>query len=56
MSEKSNKILDNKLTKLVNQPYKYGFSTKIEKTSIFTCAMVCLNWWNLNIYCIDYGW
>jgi Fe-S cluster assembly protein SufB len=34
MSEKSNKILDNKLTKLVNQPYKYGFSTKIEKDTI----------------------
>ena len=34
MNEKSNKILDNKLTKLVNQPYKYGFSTKIEKDTI----------------------
>jgi Fe-S cluster assembly protein SufB len=34
MSEKSNKILDNKLTNLVNQPYKYGFSTKIDKDTI----------------------
>ena len=34
MVEKSNKILDTKLTKLVNQPYKYGFSTQIEKDTI----------------------
>jgi len=30
----SNKILDNNITKLVNQPYKYGFSTTIEKDII----------------------
>jgi Fe-S cluster assembly protein SufB len=34
MPEKSNKVLDTKITKLVNQPYKYGFSTKIEKDTI----------------------
>ena len=34
MSEKSNKVLDKNLTKLVNQPYKYGFSTNIEKDRI----------------------
>jgi Fe-S cluster assembly protein SufB len=34
MTEKSNKVLDNNLTKLVNQPYKYGFSTNIEKDRI----------------------
>lgn len=30
----SNKTLNNNITKLVNQPYKYGFSTKIEKDII----------------------
>jgi len=30
----SNKTLNNKITKLVNQPYKYGFSTVIEKDII----------------------
>ena len=30
----SNKTLNNKITKLVNQPYKYGFSTTIEKDII----------------------
>lgn len=30
----SNKILKNNITKLANQPYKYGFSTKIEKDII----------------------
>nr|YP_010727449.1 iron-sulfur cluster formation ABC transporter [Stephanodiscus niagarae]WDZ67043.1 iron-sulfur cluster formation ABC transporter [Stephanodiscus niagarae] len=30
----SNKTLNNKITKLVNQPYKYGFSTRIEKDII----------------------
>jgi len=30
----SNKTLNNKITKLVNQPYKYGFSTSIEKDII----------------------
>ena len=30
----SNKTLNNKITKLVNQPYKYGFSTAIEKDII----------------------
>jgi Fe-S cluster assembly protein SufB len=30
----SNKILNNNVTKLVNQPYKYGFSTIIEKDII----------------------
>ena len=34
MTEKSTKILDNNLTKLVSQPYKYGFSTNIEKDRI----------------------
>jgi Fe-S cluster assembly protein SufB len=34
MSNQSNKILDTNLTKLVNQPYKYGFSTDIEKDII----------------------
>ena len=34
MTEKSNKILNKNITKLVNQPYKYGFSTKIEKDTI----------------------
>merc|ERR1711981_81928 len=30
----SNKILNTNITKLVNQPYKYGFTTKIEKDII----------------------
>ncbi len=30
----SNKTLNNKITKLVNQPYKYGFSTTIAKDII----------------------
>lgn len=30
----SNKTLNNNITKLVNQPYKYGFSTSIEKDII----------------------
>jgi Fe-S cluster assembly protein SufB len=30
----SNKILNNNITKLVNQPYKYGFSTAIERDII----------------------
>ena len=34
MNNQSNKILDTNLTKLVNQPYKYGFSTNIEKDII----------------------
>ena len=34
MVEKSNKILDTNLTKLVNKPYKYGFSTDIAKDTI----------------------
>ena len=34
MSNPSNKTLNSNLTKLVNQPYKYGFSTKIEKDII----------------------
>ena len=34
MNNQSNKILDTNLTKLVNQPYKYGFSTTIEKDII----------------------
>ena len=34
MSNQSNKILDTNITKLVNQPYKYGFSTSIEKDII----------------------
>ena len=33
-NNKSNKTLDTNITKLVNQPYKYGFSTKIEKDII----------------------
>ena len=31
MINQSNKTLNTNITKLVNQPYKYGFSTKIEK-------------------------
>ena len=34
MNNQSNKILDTNITKLVNQPYKYGFSTDIEKDII----------------------
>jgi len=34
MTEKSNKILDNNVTKLVNKPYKYGFSTDIATDTI----------------------
>nr|YP_009497328.1 iron-sulfur cluster formation ABC transporter [Biddulphia biddulphiana]AWT40041.1 iron-sulfur cluster formation ABC transporter [Biddulphia biddulphiana] len=36
MTNLSNKILNTDITKLVNQPYKYGFSTKIEKEIIET--------------------
>jgi Fe-S cluster assembly protein SufB len=31
MTNQSNKNLTSNITKLVNQPYKYGFSTNIEK-------------------------
>jgi Fe-S cluster assembly protein SufB len=34
MNNQSKKILDTNITKLVNQPYKYGFSTTIEKDII----------------------
>jgi Fe-S cluster assembly protein SufB len=34
MNNQSNKILNSNITKLVNQPYKYGFSTVIEKDII----------------------
>jgi len=34
MNNQSNKILNTNITKLVNQPYKYGFSTVIEKDII----------------------
>ena len=34
MNNSSNKILNTDITKLVNQPYKYGFSTNIEKDTI----------------------
>ena len=34
MTNQSNKILNTDITKLVNQPYKYGFSTNIEKDII----------------------
>ena len=34
MNNQSNKILNTDITKLVNQPYKYGFSTNIEKDII----------------------
>ena len=34
MINQSNKTLNTDITKLVNQPYKYGFSTKIEKDII----------------------
>jgi Fe-S cluster assembly protein SufB len=34
MANQSNKNINNTLTKLVNQPYKYGFSTKIDIDTI----------------------
>ena len=34
MVNQSNKILNTNITKLVNQTYQYGFSTKIEKDII----------------------
>ena len=34
MINQSNKILNTNITKLVNQTYQYGFSTKIEKDII----------------------
>ena len=34
MSNQSNKILNTNITNLVNQPYKYGFYTTIEKEII----------------------
>ena len=34
MSNQSEKFLNSNITKLVNQPYKYGFSTNIEKDNI----------------------
>tara|TARA_B110000967_G_scaffold186541_1_gene207733 strand:+ start:645 stop:2105 length:1461 start_codon:yes stop_codon:yes gene_type:complete len=34
MINQSNKNINSNLTKLVNQPYKYGFSTKIDKDTI----------------------
>lgn len=34
MSNQSNKILNSNINKLVNKPYKYGFSTNIEKDII----------------------
>ena len=34
MANQSNKTLNTNITKLVNQPYKYGFSTTIEKDII----------------------
>ena len=34
MINQSNKVLNTNITKLVNQPYKYGFSTSIEKDII----------------------
>ena len=30
MINQSNKVLNSNITKLVNQPYQYGFSTAIE--------------------------
>nr|YP_009497460.1 iron-sulfur cluster formation ABC transporter [Biddulphia tridens]AWT40173.1 iron-sulfur cluster formation ABC transporter [Biddulphia tridens] len=36
MINQSNKILNTDISKLVNQPYKYGFSTEIEKDIIET--------------------
>ena len=34
MMNQSNKVLNKNITKLVNQTYQYGFSTKIEKEII----------------------
>ena len=34
INESNEKLNNNNITKLVNQPYKYGFSTKIEKDII----------------------
>ena len=34
MINQSNKILNTNITKLVNKPYKFGFSTNIEKEII----------------------
>ena len=34
MINQSNKVLNTNITKLVNQPYQYGFSTNIEKDII----------------------
>ena len=34
MPNQSNKNINTSLTQLVNQPYKYGFSTKIDKDTI----------------------
>ena len=34
MVNQSNKVLNNNITKLVNQTYQYGFSTNIEKDII----------------------
>src|SRR5210317_2042912 len=34
MVNQSNKVLNSNITKLVNQPYQYGFSTTIEKDII----------------------
>ena len=34
MINQSNKVLNSNITKLVNQPYQYGFSTTIEKDII----------------------
>ena len=34
MINQSNKVLNKNITKLVNQTYQYGFSTKIEKDII----------------------
>ena len=34
MIEKSNKIINTSINKLINKPYKYGFSTKIETETI----------------------
>ena len=34
MVNQSNKVLNTNITKIVNQPYQYGFSTNIEKDII----------------------
>ena len=34
MINQSNKILNSNITKLVSQPYKYGFFTSIERENI----------------------